>query len=116
MTSDAKRHAQLVERIRAHDYRYYVLDDAVISDRDYDLLYSELRELESRHPELVTHHSPTQRVSGKPRGDLRSVEHVVPMMSLDNTYTPDELKEFARRVHAGLSSSARVAFCVEPKL
>jgi DNA ligase (NAD+) len=116
MISDAKRHADLVEQIRAHDHRYYVLDDPSVSDREYDALYAELRAIETRHPELVTRDSPTQRVSGKPRGDLRTVPHVVPMMSLDNTYTPDELREFSRRVHAGLPSNARVVFCVEPKL
>jgi DNA ligase (NAD+) len=116
MTAAARRHAELAQQIRAHDHRYYVLDDPVVSDREYDALYTELREIEATHPELVSRNSPTQRVSEKPRGDLPSVVHVVPMMSLDNTYTPEEIGEFARRVHAGLSSKARVVFCVEPKL
>lgn len=116
MKSSVERHAELVERIREHDYRYYVLDDPQVSDREYDELYRELSELEARHPELVTPDSPTQRVSGKPRSDLRSVEHVAPMMSLDNTYSEEELEEFARRVRSGLPDGARVDFCVEPKL
>lgn len=115
-SSPAARHAELVREIRAHDHRYYVLDDPVLSDSDYDALYRDLVELEKLHPELVTPDSPTQRVGGKPRGDLRTVEHVVPMMSLDNTYTEEELKEFARRVRDGVPSSAELAFCVEPKL
>ncbi len=111
-----ERHDALVREIQAHDYRYYVLDDPAISDRDYDALYAELRALEERHPELVVADSPTQRVGGAPRSDLRTIEHVVPMMSLDNTYNAEELAEFARRVRDGLSASAKPTFCVEPKL
>ncbi|MCA9596712.1 MAG: NAD-dependent DNA ligase LigA [Myxococcales bacterium] len=111
-----KRHEELVSEIRGHDYRYYVLDDPIISDRDYDALYKELRELEAANPELVTPDSPTQRVGGAPRSDLKTVEHVVPMMSLDNTYNEEELEEFARRVRDGLADDAVVEFCVEPKL
>jgi DNA ligase (NAD+) len=110
------RHAELVREIRSHDHRYYVLDNPVLSDHDYDALYRQLVELEAAHPELVTPDSPTQRVGGAPRGDLKNVEHVVPMTSLDNTYTEDELGEFARRVKDGLPAQAEPAFCVEPKL
>ena len=111
-----KRHAELVEEIRAHDYRYYVLDDPNVSDRDYDKLYRELVDLEAKYPELATADSPTRRVGGELRSGLESVEHVVPMMSLDNTYSEDELEEFARRVRDGLPDSAKVEYCVEPKL
>jgi DNA ligase (NAD+) len=111
-----ERHAALVAEIRAHDYRYYVLDDPQIGDAEYDALYRELVELERQHPSLETPDSPTQRVAGTPRSDLRNVRHVVPMMSLDNTYTREELAEFARRVSAGLPSGAEPRFCVEPKL
>lgn len=116
MTTATKRHAELTEAIRAHDYRYYVLDDPAVSDREYDALYAELRALEAKHPELVTAESPTQRVGGAPRGDLKTVEHVVPMMSLDNTYSEEDLREFVRRVHDGLPRGATPSFCVEPKL
>ena len=98
----AARHAELVGEIRAHDYRYYVLDDPIIGDRDYDALYAELRELERAHPSLQTPDSPTQRVGDRPRTDLKTVPHVVPMMSLDNTYTEDDLADFVRRVYEGL--------------
>ncbi|HWA78451.1 MAG TPA: NAD-dependent DNA ligase LigA [Polyangiaceae bacterium] len=114
--SPKARHAQLVSEIRAHDYRYYVLDDPSISDLEFDRLYAELRELEARHPEFVTPESPTQRVSGSLRSELRNVEHVVPMMSLDNTYDETELRDFVRRVVDGLPTSAETRFCVEPKL
>jgi DNA ligase (NAD+) len=110
------RHAALVQEIRAHDYRYYVLDDPTLSDREYDALYQELRALEAAHPSLVTRDSPTARVGGALRTDLRTVPHVVRMMSLDNTYSEAELGEFLRRVYAGLSDGADVAFAVEPKL
>jgi DNA ligase (NAD+) len=110
------RHAELATEIRAHDYRYYVLDDPSISDLEFDRLYAELRELEAKHPELVTPESPTQRVSGSLRSELRNVEHVVPMMSLDNTYSEAELRDFVRKVVDGLPSSAAPRFCVEPKL
>jgi DNA ligase (NAD+) len=114
--ADRERHRKLVEEVRAHDHRYYVLDDPQISDRQYDALYAELRELEKKHPDLVTPDSPTQRVGGSVRGDLRTVPHVVPMMSLDNTYGKDELGEFMRRVRQGLPAAVEPSFCVEPKL
>jgi DNA ligase (NAD+) len=114
--SPNERHAELVRAIREHDHRYYVLDDPTLSDRDYDALYAELKALENANPELVTVDSPTQRVGGAPRGDLKNVPHVVPMTSLDNTYSRDELEEFVRRVGDGLPAAAQPVFCVEPKL
>jgi DNA ligase (NAD+) len=116
LKASAERHQQLVRELRSHDYRYYVLDDPAVSDREYDLLYRELIDLEQEHPELVTPESPTQRVGAKPRADLRSVEHVVPMMSLDNTYSEEELNDFVRRVDEGLPSGSELQVCVEPKL
>ncbi len=115
-TAAAKRHSELVAEIRAHDYRYYVLDDPLISDREYDRLYSELKTLEAEHPELVSADSPTQRVGERPRSELTSVAHAVPMMSLDNTYSREDLEEFVRRVHDNLPAGSVPGFCVEPKL
>ncbi|MGC4069638.1 MAG: NAD-dependent DNA ligase LigA [Polyangiaceae bacterium] len=112
----AERHRALVREISEHDYRYYVLDEPVIDDISYDKLYRELVDLEAQHPELRTSDSPTQRVGGTPRAELQSVPHVVPMISLDNTYDRGELAEFVRRVQSGLPSGANVEFCVEPKL
>ncbi len=110
------RHDALAAEVRAHDYRYYVLDDPELSDREYDALYAELRALEDEHPELRSSQSPTQRVGGELRSDLRTVPHVAPMMSLDNTYDYDELAEFERRVLDNLPANAAPEFCVEPKL
>ena len=112
----ATRHAELVRKVTTHDHRYYVLDDPIISDREYDALYAELRELEAAHPELMTPDSPTQRVGASPRGELKTVTHVVPMTSLDNTYSTEELAEFVARVAGGLPAAAQATFCVEPKL
>ncbi len=84
--------------IREHEYRYYVLDDPVISDRQFDRLIEELKRLESEHPELVTPDSPTQRVGGQAREGFPPVRHPAPMLSLDNTYGYDELRDFDRRV------------------
>lgn len=109
-------HTRLAHELRAHDYRYYVLDDPTISDLEYDRLYAELRSLEERFPELVDDSSPTRRVGGGLRADLRTVEHVVPMMSLDNTYSESELSDFLRRAEERLPSGATLAFVVEPKL
>jgi len=110
------RHATLVREIRAHEYRYYGLDDPIVSDREYDALYQELAAPERQHPSLVRPDSPTQRVGGAPRGDLRTVAHVGRMISLDNTYSEAELREFLRRAEGGLRSGAQVVYCVEPKL
>jgi len=112
----AQRHQKLVTELRTADYRYYVLDDPELTDRDYDALFTELKALEAAHPELVTPDSPTQRVGDRPRADLASVAHAVPMMSLDNTYSRADLEEFVRRVRDGLPDTATPRFCVEPKL
>lgn len=109
------RHAQLVEQIRRHDYAYYVLAQPAISDREYDRLYRELLDLEKAFPQLVTPHSPTQRVSGQPLKEFKPVQHRQPMLSLDNTYSQDELREFVNRVQR-LLPDARLDWIVEPKI
>ncbi len=115
-TARRLRHTELLREIRAHDYRYYVLDDPLIGDREYDALYRELVELEQADPALATPESPTQRVGDAPRSTAKTVEHVAPMMSLDNTYDEDDLRDFDRRVREGLPAQAVVRYCVEPKL
>lgn len=115
-SSPALRHAELVRELQAHAYRYYVLDDPVVSDAAYDAMYRELVELEAKHPELVTPESPTQRVGDKPREGFTKIKRTVRMFSLDNTYSESELQEFARRVVQGLPSARSPEFCVEPKL
>jgi DNA ligase (NAD+) len=116
-TPSAKdRHLELVRELREHDHRYYVLDEPIITDREYDRLYRELVDIETVHPELRTSDSPSMRVGGQPRSDLQTVPHAVPMISLDNTYDENELGEFVRRVRDGLPKSAVVSYAVEPKL
>ncbi len=110
-----KRHESLLAEIRAHDYRYYVLDDPVASDAEYDRLYRELVDLEKANPGLVHADSPTRRIGGL-RSELRTIARPVRMMSLDNTYGEAELAEFVRRVGERLPEGSAVAYCVEPKL
>ncbi len=89
---------RLRNEIRNHDYRYYVLANPAISDFDYDRMMQALVELESKHPELITPDSPTQRVGGRPTREFRQVRHSVPMLSLSNTYSEEDLRDFDRRV------------------
>src|SRR5208283_1264911 len=105
----------LRDKIRYHEHRYYVLDDPEISDADFDRLTNELKALEAEHPELVTPDSPTQRVGGKPREGFVKVPHSSPMLSLDNAYTEEELRDWERRVHE-LSGEERVDYVCELKL
>jgi len=93
-----KRIAALRNQIRRHDHLYYVQGAAEISDQEYDRLYHDLVELEAQFPELVTPDSPTQRVGGAPSPDFATFVHRVPMLSLDNTYSEEELREFERRI------------------
>lgn len=111
---DFPRIETLRKEIREHDYRYYVLNQPTISDQEYDNLFHELLELEKRHPERVTPDSPTQRVSGQPLEGFSQVRHPQPMLSLSNTYSPDELRDFDRRVREGLEGQA-VKYVVELK-
>ena len=97
-----------------HAYLYYVRDEPEIPDAEYDRLYRELEALEAAHPELVTPESPTQRVGGAPLAAFASVEHQVPMLSLNNAFTRDDLDAFDRRVREALDRDA-VAYACEPK-
>ena len=115
-TKDAdKKIESLRERIRHHEYLYYVLDQPEISDADFDKLMRELKDLEAEHPELLTADSPTQRVGGKPREGFVKVRHSSPMLSLDNTYSEEELRDWERRVHE-LSGRKDVDYVCELKL
>lgn len=110
------RHDELVRELQAHDYRYYVLDDPVVTDAAYDTLMRELRALEGEHPELVTPDSPSQRVAGEARPNVVKVRREHRMFSLDNAYSPADMAEFQRRVDEGLPTGETAVFCVEPKL
>src|SRR5438445_7132592 len=89
----------LRDKIRQHEYRYYVLDDPEISDAEFDKLMEQLKHLEAEHPDLIMPDSPTQRVGGKPREGFVKVRHSSPMLSLYNTYSEEELRAWERRVH-----------------
>src|SRR5437868_14021952 len=92
-----QRLESLREKIRQHEYRYYVLDDPEISDAEFDRLMNELKNLEAEHPDLITPDSPTQRVGGKPREGFVKVRHSSPMLSLDNAYNEEDLRAWERR-------------------
>jgi DNA ligase (NAD+) len=110
-----KRIEALRDKIRHHEYRYYVLDDPEISDAEFDQFMIELKKLEEEHPELVTPDSPTHRVGGKPREGFVKAPHSSPMLSLDNTYSEDELHNWERRVHE-LSGRDEIDYVCELKL
>jgi len=110
-----KQIEELRDLIRHYDHAYYVLDAPEITDAEYDRLYERLKKLEAEHPELVTPDSPTQRVGGKPREGFVEVPHSVPMMSLDNGYTEQELRDFDRRARER-AGSAGVDYVAELKL
>jgi DNA ligase (NAD+) len=114
----AARVRELRERIRAADHAYYVLDQPVLADAEYDRLMKDLQALEAEHPELVTADSPTQRVSGAPSERFERVVHREPMLSLGNVQGDDELREFDARVRRllGLPEAEPVGYVVEPKL
>ena len=114
-TEAKKRHAVLADEIRRHDHAYYVLAEPSISDPDYDRLYRELLDLEEAHPELCAADSPSQRVGGKPVSEFPEHRHAQPMMSLDNTYSFDELAEFLKRVEKRLPE-AELDWTIEPKI
>lgn len=115
-TSEAKaRHTELAAQIRQHDYSYYVLAQPIISDQEYDRLYRELADLEKKFPELVTPDSPTQRVGGEPLKAFEQVQHLAPMLSLDNTYSQNEVREFVARVQR-IVPNEKLEWTVEPKV
>jgi DNA ligase (NAD+) len=110
-----KRIRELIELIDHHDAKYYVEDSPEISDFEYDQIVSELKGIEAENPDLVRPDSPTQRVSGTPVKEFPVVEHKVPMLSLDNSYSPEDLRSFDARVRKWLGDEP-VAYVVEPKI
>jgi len=112
----ANRIDQLRAALRDHAYRYYVLDDPVVSDAEYDAAMRELRDLEAAHPELVTPDSPTQRVGAPPAERFRKVRHPEPMLSLANAVQAADLRAWHERVLRLLGSDTPLTFVVEPKI
>jgi DNA ligase (NAD+) len=114
-TRAAKRIEQLRNEIRKHDRLYYEEAAPSISDREYDRLYKELVDLETQFPDLVTPDSPTQRVGGKPLKAFEQVSHLIPMLSLDNTYSEEEVKNFYARIQR-LLPNEKIPVVIEPKV
>jgi DNA ligase (NAD+) len=114
--TEARKHiAELRDQIRHHDHLYFVEARSEISDREYDRLFAELKGLEGQFPDLVTPDSPTQRAGGEPLKEFKSVRHTIPMMSLDKTYSIEELREFDSRVRK-LLPNEKVEYVLEPKI
>ena len=111
-----ERVQRLRREIEYHNYRYYVLNDPVISDPEYDALMRELEELERQYPELITPNSPTQRVGAPPLEEFGTVEHTIPMLSLANAFNEEEVLEFDRRVKRFLGTDQDVEYTAEPKM
>lgn len=103
-----KRMDELREILREHNYRYYVLDDPIVSDRQYDMWMRELEELEARYPQYITPDSPTQKVGGAPVSAFGAVRHATPMLSLSNAFNGQELRDFDRRVRAAVGDARYV--------
>src|SRR6185436_8440029 len=110
-----QRIKKLRDEINHHNYLYYSESRPQISDREFDRLLAELIELEKQHPELITPDSPSQRVGGDVQDELRPVRHAVPMMSIDNTYSEEEVRAFDERVRKGLGGE-RPSYVLEPKI
>lgn len=119
----SKPSAEIVQRIdklrqqlRHHSYQYYVLAEPAIPDSEYDRLFRELQQLEQDYPKLISHDSPTQRVGAEPLDAFSQVQHRMPMLSLDNVFSDDELDAFYRRIQDRLDSTELIEFAAEPKL
>jgi len=121
MTSKSRHQAEkeildLGREIDKHNYQYYVLDDPLISDAEYDKLFSRLLELEKERPDLATADSPTQRVGAPPLEKFKTVQHTLPMLSLSNAADREEMKEFEDRIKRFLKTTQPIEYMVEPKI
>lgn len=106
----------LREQLTYHGHRYYVMDDPEIADAEYDRLFRELQKLEEQHPDLASPDSPTQRVGAPPVNEFEAVTHAVPMLSLDNAFGDEEVREFDARVKRALGTTEEIEYTVEPKI
>jgi len=112
----ADRILKIQEELNNHNYRYYVLDNPIISDYEYDQLLRELEELESAHPELITLDSPTQRIGAAPLTEFGTIKHTIPMQSLSNAMNDEELIAFDTRIKKLLETDSEINYVAEPKL
>ena len=111
-----KRYISIQERIRSHDYEYYILDEPLISDHEYDDLFKELKEIEAEHPEWITPESPSQRVGIKPKGDFATFKHFQQMLSLANAFNEEDLRNFHDRILKNLGTNNHIDYFCEPKM
>ena len=111
-----KRYISIQERIRSHDYEYYILDEPLISDHEYDELFKELKEIEAEHPEWITPESPSQRVGIKPKGDFATFKHFQQMLSLANAFNEEDLRNFHDRILKNLGINNHIDYFCEPKM
>lgn len=116
MSELESRLQQLRNEINQHNHSYYVLDEPTVPDSEYDRLMQELREIEAAHPEWVTADSPSQRVGGAPLESFDQVQHRVPMLSLDNAFSEEDMRDFERRIKDRLKTSEAIQYAAEPKL
>ena len=105
---------KLREALRFHEYRYYIMNDPLISDFEYDTLFKQLENTESKHPDLISPDSPTQRVAKGLTKDFPTVQHLVGMLSLENSYDEDDLLDWDRKVQEA-SGLTTIEYCAEPK-
>ena len=116
MVAITKKIKSLRQQINDHNYRYYVLDDPLISDGEYDQLFRKLEQLERQHPELIVRESPTQRIGAEPLEAFGTITHRIPMMSLANAMSDEELSAFDERLKKALDDMADIEYVSEPKL
>jgi DNA ligase (NAD+) len=107
---------QLRQQLHYHNYRYHVLDAPEITDAEYDQLMRRLQELEAAFPDLVTPDSPTQRIGAAPLGEFGTVLHALPMLSLDNAFSPAEVRDFDARIKRQLGQNSAIEYVAEPKI
>ncbi|MEJ7672969.1 MAG: hypothetical protein WKF59_09705 [Chitinophagaceae bacterium] len=105
---------ELRDALRFHEHRYYVLDEPLISDNEYDQLYKNLEKIEEKTPELITPDSPTQRVGNSLNKEFVTVPHLIPMLSLENSYNADDLTEWDKRAKK-LVNTDKIEYSAEPK-
>ena len=112
----AARAVELRALLERYNYRYYALDNPEVPDAEYDRLMLELRGIETRYPELLTADSPTQRVGAAPVAAFGAVRHRIPMLSLDNAFSDEEVRDFDRRIRERLAQAKTIRYSAEPKL
>ena len=116
--NELKIYEKLVEQIHTHNHRYYTLDNPTITDYEYDQLMQQLIDFESKYPDLLTPDSPSQRVGSEPLPEFNQVQHEVPMLSLSNGFSDEDIENFNRRIYEGLDlpEDAQIEYVAEPKL